>query len=266
MKTVLEALRNNQLYAKKSKCTFTATKINYLGHVISRQGVEMDPAKIEAINNWPIPKNIKELRGFLGWIGYYIRFIKGYGILSKPLIELLKNNKFSWNENSTAAFQRLRSMMITKPLLVLPNFEEEFVMETDACEEGVAVLMQQGKPIAYMIKLLAGKHKAFSIYEKEMLAIVLALQKWRPYLLGRHFKIKTNHQSLKFLIQQRTSTPMQQKWLIKLMGYDFEIIYKKGKENVAADALSRRPSLVACLLLNQNCGRKSRSNGRRIQN
>jgi len=202
----------------------------------------MDPIKIEAINSWPLPKNIKELRGFLGLTGYYKRFIQGYGILYKPLTELLKKNKFSWTEKSTEAFHKLKDRMVTKPLLALPNFEEEFVVETDACEESVgAVLVQQGKPITYMSKALSEKYKALSIYEKEMLAIVLALQRWRPYLLGRRFKIKTDHQSLKFLIQQRILTPMQQKWLVKLMGYDYEIIYKKGKENVAADALSRKP-------------------------
>lgn len=243
---VMETLESNQLYVKKSKCTFAAQKVDYLGHVISKQGVEMDQTKIEAICNWPIPKNIKELRGFLGLTGYYRRFIKGYGILSKPLTELLKKNNFKWDLISTTAFEELKRMMTTRTLLALPDFAAEFTVETDACEEGVgAVLMQQGKPVAYMSKALSEKHRLMSIYEKEMLAIVLSLQKWRPYLLGRHFKIRTDHQSLKFLLQQRIATPMQQKWLVKMMGYDFEIIYKKGKENIVADALSRRPTIAA---------------------
>lgn len=131
---------------------------------------------MEAITQWPIPKNIKELRGFLVLTGYYRRFIKGYGILSKPLTVLLKKDNFKWGTGSTTTFEKLKSMMTTKPLLALPNFEAEFVVETDACEEGVGViLMQQGKPIAYMSKALSGKNKSLSIYEKEMLAIVVAL-------------------------------------------------------------------------------------------
>lgn len=181
--------------ARKTKCKFVAKKIDYLGHVISKQGVEMDQAKIEAITRLPIPKIIKELRGFLGLIGYYKRFIKGHGILSKLLTKLLKKNKFSWNSASTTTFDKLRRMMTTKPLLALPNFEVEFVVETNACEGVGDVLMQQGSPLAYMSNALSRKHKLLSIYKKEMLTIVLALQKWRPYLLGRHFKIRISSES-----------------------------------------------------------------------
>lgn len=116
----------------------------------------MDPIKIEAIDSRPTPRNIKELRGFLGLTGYYRRFIKGYGILSRPLTDLLKKNKFNWNTSSTIVFNKLKSIMITKPLLVLPNFKKEFVVEIDACDEGLGtVLMQQDSPIAYMSKALA---------------------------------------------------------------------------------------------------------------
>ena len=105
--------------------------------------------------------------------------------------------------------------------------------------------MQGGRPIAYMSKALSERHKLMTVYEKEMLAIVLAIQKWRPYLLGRHFKAMTDHHSLKFLLQQKITTPNQQKWMSKLLGYDFEVLYKKGTENSAADALSRYPMLKA---------------------
>ena len=116
----------------------------------------MNKEKIEAIINWPIPKTIKELRGSLGLAGYYRRFIKGFGIISKPLTELLKKNNFSWNHNSTEAFDKLKEIMSIGPLLSLPNFSVEFVIETDACDEGVwAVLMQNGKPISYMSKALS---------------------------------------------------------------------------------------------------------------
>ncbi|GJX89121.1 putative mitochondrial protein [Tanacetum coccineum] len=130
--------------------------------------------------------------------------------------------------------------MITTHVLGLPNFNKEFVVETDACDVGIgAVLLQEGHPIAYMSKALSPKHQALSTYEKEFLAVLLALEKWRGYLMDRHFKIKTDHFSLKYLLDQRLTTPSQTKWLPKLLGFDYEISYKKGNDNVAADALSR---------------------------
>ncbi|GKC59570.1 putative mitochondrial protein [Tanacetum coccineum] len=129
--------------------------------------------------------------------------------------------------------------MMVAPVLKLPNFEEDFVVETDASGEVIgAVLQQHGHPVAYLSKALSSKHQLLSTYEKEFLAVLQALEKWRGYLLDRHFKIKTNHLSLKYLLDQRISTPTQMKWLPKLMGFDYEIKYKKGKDNVAADALS----------------------------
>ena len=127
---------------------------------------------------------------------------------------MLKKNNFSWNHNSTEAFDKLKEIMSIGPLLSLPNFSVEFVIETDACDEGVgAVLMQNGKPIAYMSKALSKRHKSMSVYEKEMLALVLAIQKWRTYLLGKHFKVLTDHHSLKFLFQRKITTPSPQRWL-----------------------------------------------------
>lgn len=130
--------------------------------------------------------------------------------------------------------------MCIAPVLAMPNFQKDSVIECDASGNGVgAVLLQEGRPIAYISKALTPTNLGLSAYEKEMLAAVIAVQKWRPYLVGRHFKIITDHFSLKYLLVQRISTPMQQKWLTKLAGYDYEIIYRSGKENKAADALSR---------------------------
>ncbi|GJU23444.1 putative alpha/beta hydrolase fold protein [Tanacetum coccineum] len=173
-------LREHTIYAKESKCVFGTDSVEYLGHIISLIGVATDPKKVEAMEAWPVPTNIKQLRGFLGLTGYYKRFILGY-----------------------------------------------------------AMLQQQGHPIAFLSKTLAPKHQSFSAYERELLAMVLALQKWRGYLLDRHFKIKTDHFSLKYVLDQRMTTPFQSKWHLKFLGFDYEIEYKKGEENVVADALSR---------------------------
>ncbi|KAL0329017.1 UNVERIFIED_CONTAM: Retrovirus-related Pol polyprotein from transposon [Sesamum radiatum] len=156
--------------------------------------VAVDPQKVQEMMDWPEPKNVKDLRGFLGLT-----------------------------------------------VLALLDFSKEFIIDTDASGERIgAVLQQQGRPTTYISKALTGKKLSLSVYEKEMMAIVVAVQKWRPYLIGRHFTIKTNHQSLKYLLEQRISTPSQQKWLSKLMGYEYTINYKKGKGNVVVDALSRR--------------------------
>ncbi|GJW73776.1 putative mitochondrial protein [Tanacetum coccineum] len=243
LELVLKTMQSQQLYAKMSKCVFGATQVEYLGHVISGIGVSTDPSKVKAMQEWPVPMNIKKLRGFLGLTGYYRRFIKDYAAISRPLTALLKKNSFEWSSDAQAAFESLKSAMINAPVLALPNFQEEFTVETDASNEGIgAVLQQQGHPIAFLSRSLAPKHKGLSTYEKELWVVVYALEKWRGYLLDRHFKIKTDHFSLKYLMEQRLTTPFQIKWLPKLLGYDYEIIYKKGSENLVADALSRTSS------------------------
>ncbi|GJW51736.1 retrotransposon-related protein [Tanacetum coccineum] len=240
LRCVLSTMQAHTLFAKQSKCSFAMDKVEYLGHLISSEGVSTDPSKIQDMKNWPRPLNVKQLRGFLGLTGYYRRFIKNYAVISHPLTKLLKKNSFGWNVEAETAFKTLKEAMISTPVLSLPNFNKEFVVETDACDVGIgAVLLQDGHPIAYMSKALSPKHQALSTYEKEFLAVLLALEKWRGYLLDKHFKIKTDHFSLKYLLDQRLTTPFQTKWLPKLLGFDYEISYKKGSENVAADALSR---------------------------
>lgn len=238
--TAFDVLRQNQLYVKKNKCSFGSSSIEYLGHVITAEGVSTDPNKTKAMMVWPIPRTIKQLRGFLGLTGYYRRFVKDYGKIAQPLTQLLKKDGFHWDEQATLAFEELKQAMVQAPVLALPDFSQDFLVETDASGKGMgAVLMQQGRPIAYMSKSLSPRQEGMSVYEKELMALVTAVQKWRPYLIGRHFIIRTDHQSLKYLLEQRVSTPAQQKWLVKLMGYNYTVLYRKGKENVVADGLSR---------------------------
>nr|GEX34495.1 hypothetical protein [Tanacetum cinerariifolium] len=217
--------------------------VKYLGHIILTQDVSTNPSKIEAIQKWPIALTLKQLRGFLGLTGYYRRFIKDYASISQPLVALTNKYAFKWNPSAELAYHKLKEAMIKSPVLSLPNFEQEFVVETDASGKGIgAVLYQNGHPIAYWSKTLSIKNQALSTYEKEFLAVVVALDKWKGYLLDRHFKIKTDHFSLKYLLNQKLTTPFQFKWLPKLLGYDYEIVYKKGSKNVVADALSRDDS------------------------
>lgn len=237
---VLSILQENQLYAKMSKCTFATESVEYLGHLISANGVSMDPVKVEGVLSWPTPNNVKELRGFLGLSGYYRRFIKGYGVISRPLTNLLKKDGFHWNSDSDLAFQELKQALCSAPVLAMPDFSQDFVLETDACSKGMgAVLMQNSRPLAYLSKSFNSKNLGFSVYEKELLALVMAVTKWKHYLVGNHFIIKTDHQALKYLLEQQLHTSLQYKWMSRLLGMDYEIQYKKGTENIAADALSR---------------------------
>jgi hypothetical protein len=240
LRQVLETLRNTKFFAKLSKCEFGKTAIHYLGHIISDAGVATDPDKTSVMRNWPLPHNTTELRGFLGLTGYYRKFVRNYGIISKPLTQLLTKKGFEWNEQATAAFQSLKLAMTSTPVLGLPDFNLPFVIETDACDSGVgAVLMQNGHPIAYMSKALGVMNRKLSIYEKEFLAVLMAVEKWRQYLQRGPLLILTDHQSLCTLSDQQLTTDLQRKAMAKLVGLHFQFKYKRGVENGAADSLSR---------------------------
>jgi len=213
-----------------------------LGHIISAKGVEADPSKIKNMVDWPIPTNQRELRGFLGLTGYYRRFVANYGKMAAPLTSLLKKGGFQWTGKATEAFEALKTAMSTATVLALPDFGKPFVVEYYASGKGIgAVLMQEGRPMAYMSKALSNQSRQLSTYEREMLAILHAVTKWRPYLIGQRFTIRTDQRSLPYFMEQRVHTPAQQRWVTKLLGYDYELVYKKGIENRAADALSRQP-------------------------
>lgn len=241
VKQVLHQLWTHEFFVKKEKCQFGQKEVNYLEHVISHEGVSMDPKKISAMVSWPKPTTLKGLRSFLGLTGYYRKFIKGYGEIAQPLTQMLKKEAFHWNPQAEKAFENLKAAMVAGTVLAMPNFSQPFVVECDASGVGLgAVLMQGGRPIAFYSQALHGKNLALSTYEKELLALVCAVQKWRPYLLGAKFIVRTDQKSLQYLLGQTITTTAQQKWLVKLMGYDFKIEYKKGHENLAADALSRQ--------------------------
>ncbi|GKC03170.1 putative mitochondrial protein [Tanacetum coccineum] len=168
LRAVLEVMRKHQLYAKLSKCVFGTGQVEYLGHVISAKGVSTNPAKIKAMEDWHVSSNVKQLRRFLGLIGYYRRFIKSYASISRPLTLLLNKNGFQWNKEAQVAFEHLKKAMMSAPVLPLPDFEKEFTVETDASGVGIgAVLIQGDHPIAYLSKTLSAKHQLMSTYEKE---------------------------------------------------------------------------------------------------
>ncbi|XP_076908279.1 uncharacterized protein LOC143565074 [Bidens hawaiensis] len=163
LEQVLILLRRDTLFAKKSKCSFAGANVEYLGHIISGQGVQMDPKKIIAIQQWPVPTNLKHLKGFLGLAGYYIRFIKSFGVIARPLNDLMKKDNFSWTKDAATAFELLKAALVSAPVLALPDFSKPFVVETDASSKGLgAVLMQHNHPIAFISKALSTKQQALS--------------------------------------------------------------------------------------------------------
>jgi hypothetical protein len=242
---VFELLDQQQLHLKQSKCLFAQKKLEFLGHVVSAQGISTDPRKVEVIQNWPIPRCVKDVRSFLGMAGYYRKFVAQFGIISKPLTALLKkNNLFVWTDQTNQSFMALKEALARAPVLALPNFTKTFTVETDASGGGIgAVLQQDGHPIAYISRALGPKNLGLSTYEKECLAILFAVEQWRPYLQQGEFIIKTDQQSLTHLDDQRLSTPWQQKAFTKLMGLQFRITYRQGTDNRVAAALSRRPNM-----------------------
>jgi hypothetical protein len=174
---------------------------------------------------------LKNLRGFLGLTGYDRKFVWHYGRIAAPLTTLTNKDSFSSTPQATKDFEQLKEVMCKALVLTTPDFKKTFIVECDASGNGIGVvLMQEGRPLDFESQPLKGKDLHKPIYEKEMMAILHALKKWRHYLIGRHFKVKTDHDSLKYFLEQRLSSEEQQKWVTKILGYDFEIIYKKGKK------------------------------------
>jgi hypothetical protein len=164
---VLRLLSQHQLFLKQSKCSFGASEVEYLGHLLGKDGVRVDPRKIEAMQDWSHPKTLKSLRIFLDLTGYYRKFVKNYGKIAAPLTALLKKNSFTWTPVASQDFQTLKTAMCTTPVLALPDFTKTFVLECDASGKGIGVvLMKEGRPLAFTSKQLSEKNLGKPIYEK----------------------------------------------------------------------------------------------------
>ncbi|KAL4354151.1 hypothetical protein GQ457_06G015870 [Hibiscus cannabinus] len=241
VRLVLQCLQDHRFVAKRSKCTFGRTSVEYLGHVVSSDGLQVDPGKVVAIHLWPIPTTVKEVRSFLGMASYYHKFIQGFGSIASSISDMLRKDvPFLWTVEAQAAMDHLKSCFCIAPVLGLPNFELPFQVETNASGTGVGVVLTQaGRLLAFFSQKLCPCMQHASTYSKEMFVITQAVAKWRQYLVGRQFVIVTDQRSLRELNQQTIQTPEQQRWLSKLVGYDFDIQYRPRKLNNVADALSR---------------------------
>jgi hypothetical protein len=214
-----------------------------LGYIILRSNNPI--TKIPSIKSWSLSKSVTQLRSFLGLTGYYSRFIQHYSHICRSLHDLLKRDGFQWTSHDTTAFNTLKDKLSATPVMALPNFQLPFTLETDASAPGLGVvLMQQGRPIAFFSQALVPKTSAQSTYHKEALAILLALKRWRHYLLGSQLIIKTDQQSLRYKLTQRLAEGIKHNLLMKLLDFNYTTDYKKGAENRVVDALSRKDNEI----------------------
>ncbi|KAI3676048.1 hypothetical protein L1987_85644 [Smallanthus sonchifolius] len=239
---IFELLKQEQLYAKFSKCDFWIREVQFLGHVINEKGIHVDPAKVEVIKNWAAPTTPTEVRQFLGLAGYYRRFIKGFSKIAQPLTALTQKDKpYNWSETQESAFQLLKQKQCSAPILSLPKGTDDFVVYCDASIQGLGcVLMQREKVIAYASRQLKIHEKNYTTHDLELGAVVFALKIWRHYLYGTKCTIYTDHKSLQYIFEQKELNMRQRRWIELLNDYDCAIKYHPGKANVVADALSRK--------------------------
>uniref|UniRef100_A0AAG5DCG3 RNA-directed DNA polymerase n=1 Tax=Anopheles atroparvus TaxID=41427 RepID=A0AAG5DCG3_ANOAO len=247
LSVVLQRLACFNLKIQLDKCEFLRRETEFLGHTITPEGIKPNPDKIRKILEWSLPKTKKEIKQFLGLAGYYRKFIKDYSKITRPLSSCLKKEaKLDVaKEEYLKSFENLKAILSSDQVLAFPDFEEPFILTTDASNHALgAVLSQiqsgQEKPIAFGSRTLNETEQRYSTTEKEALAIIWAVEKYKPYLYGRKFTLVTDHKPLVF-IKSCSKNAKILRWRLELENYEFEIKYKEGKANVVADALSRKP-------------------------
>ncbi|GJW70977.1 putative reverse transcriptase domain-containing protein [Tanacetum coccineum] len=232
LKTILELLKKEKLYAKFSKCEFWIPKVHFLRHVIDSIGIHVDPAKIESIKDWATPKTPTEIRQILGLASYYRRFIEGFSKIAKSMTKLTQQGiKFDWGEKEENAFQLIKQKLCSAPILALPEGSEDFVVYCDASHKGLCVvLMQREKVIAYASRQLKVHEKNYTTHDLELGSVVFALEIWRHYLYGTKCNVFTDHKSLQHILDQKELNVRQRRWLELLSDYDCGIRYHPGRQ------------------------------------
>ena len=255
IQSVLQRFCESGLRLKQSKCAFFQRQVQYLGHVISREGVATDPAKTERVSTWPIPQSKRETQQFLGFASYYRRFIKDFARVARPLHRLTERTAtFAWNDECLEAFNELRRYLCSTPVLAYPDYSRPFILDTDASDTGIGAVLSQrdddGKErvIAYGSHLLTKVKRRYCVTRRELLAVVTFTRQYRAYLTGRKFLLRTDHGSLTWLRNFKEPEGQLARWLERLQELDFDVVHRRGRAH-NADALSRLPC--------QQCGRDS---------
>lgn len=256
LKLIFNCLQNANLKVQLDKSEFCKRETQFLGHIVTQDGVKPNPSKVECVVNFPIPKTPKQIKQFLGLTGYYRKFIKDYSHLTKPMTKYLKKDaKLNIVDPSyLQCFETLKKILTNDPILVYPDFSKIFTLTTDASNYALgAVLSQNDRPICFGSRTLNEHEINYSTIEKELLAIVWATKYFRPYLFGRKFIIETDHKPLTWLFSIKEPNSKLVRWRLKLSEFDYEIRYKKGTKNGNADALSRiRPETAEINTIEEN--------------
>ena len=247
LRLVFQRFRDANIKLKPSKCHFAHTEVNYLGHVVSWEGVRPDPEKIKAVQEFPIPKTPLDVRAFLGLSGYYRKFVRDFSRIAAPLHELTKKNaKFVWTDTCHASFLQLKEALISAPILAFPDFHLPFHLYVDASNDAIGMVLGQIHDnkeivIAYAGRKLSAPEQHYSATEREALAVVAGIKHFQPYLYGRAFTVHTDHNALRWLMNVKDPTGRLARWSLYLQQYDFDIQHRAGRNNANADALSCRP-------------------------
>ena len=258
LKTVLDRFRAANVKLSPKKCCLFQREVPFLGHIVSSEGVKTDPGKVESVKEWPVPRNVTEVRGFIGLCTYYRRFVKGFAQIAVPLHHLTRKGAcFQWSEDCQRAFEELKEALANAPVLPYPDPERPYVLDCDASAEGVGAVLSQEKDgqewvVSYFSKKFSAPEKNYCVTRKELLAVILALDHFHPYLYGAKFKIRTDHAALRWLKTLRNPEGQLARWIGKLEQHDYNIEYRPGKMHGNADSLSRRPCDSDC----KHCSRR----------
>lgn len=251
---VFDRLRQANLKLKPSKCHFFQTEVDFLGHTVSRSGIQASEDKVKAVNEWPVPVNVREVRSFLGLCSYYRKFVKGFAEIARPISALVKKEaKFVWTSQCQEAFEKLKYNLTHAPVLAYPRVEGQFILDTDASRDSVGAVLSQEqdgveRPVAYYSKTLSTHERKYCITRKEMLAVVCAARKFKSYLWGRRSKLRTDNAAVSYMTTLKEPENQLARWLEELSPYHFELVHRAGRSHNNADSLSRRPC--------RQCGRK----------
>ena len=248
MKRVLQWLQDNDLFLKVTKCEFNKTKVEYLGMVIEEEKISMDPGKLAGIRDWPAPTMIKAIRKFLGFGNFYWQFIRHFSHLAKPLNDLLKKNQqFNWTDDCEQAFEELKKHFMEEPVLMMPDQTKPFQIETDASRYATGAVLTQldsngdQHPISFISKTLSPAEWNYEIYDRELLAIIRALEEWRHYIQGSPHTtiVLSNHKNLTYYREAQKLTRQQACWSLYLSKFDVKLIHTPGNKMVQSDTLSQ---------------------------
>ena len=242
---VFDRLREANLKLKPSKCHFACASVNFLGFVVTAEGILPDSDKIDAVKTFPAPTSVTEVRSFLGLCNYYRRFVKDFAKIASPLNRLTKKSvPFLWDESCQHAFQEMKTRLCSPPILAYPDFSQPFHLQTDASQHAIGYILGQiiankETVVSYGGRELNLAESRYSTTECEALAVVDGIKRYQPYLCGRKFYVHSDHGSLTWLMKVKDPTGRLARWALQLQQYEFEIIHRPGIQNGAADALSR---------------------------